>query len=167
MANQVDRAEGVRKLGELIRNIEFAMLTTVDADGHLRSRPMATQKAEFDGDLWFFTHASAPKVEEIEREHNVNVSYAKPEQQRYVSVSGKARVVRDRAKIDELWSPELKAWFPAGTDDPDIALLQVRVEQAEYWDTPSSKMVHLAGFLKAVATGQTYQPGENEKLDLR
>lgn len=141
--NQAARSEGVRKLGEMIKDIEFAMLTTVDEDGTLRSRPMATQQAEFDGDLWFFTRASAPKVDEVEHDHRVNLSYSKPEDQRYISVSGTARMMRDRAKIKELWSPALKAWFPKGVDDPDIALLKVSVERAEYWDSSSSTMTHI------------------------
>ena len=162
-----EHAARVRKLAELIKEIDFAMLTTVEEDGSLRSRPMSTQRREFDGDLWFFTRESAAKVGEIEREHQVNLSYAKPEEQRYVSVSGRAQVGRDRAKIEELWSPELKAWFPEGVDDPDIALLRVAVEHAEYWDSPASAVMHAVGFVKAIATGQTYEPGENEKLELK
>lgn len=166
MDDKAGRDEQIRKLGEMIKEIEFAMLTTVDEDGSLRSRPMATQRAEFDGNLYFFTHASAPKVDEIEREHHVNLSYAKPEDQRYVSISGRAQVIRDRQKIEELWTPELRAWFPEGKDDPDIALLKVTVEKAEYWDSTSSTMAHILGFAKAVATGTTYQPGENEEINL-
>lgn len=165
--NEAGRNESVKKLGAMIADIDFAMLTTAEEDGTLRSRPMSTQQVEFDGDLWFFTRASSPKVEEVEREQHVNVSYAKPEAQRYVSVSGKARLVRDAAKIKELWSPVLKAWFPKGPDDPDLALLKVSVEQAEYWDSPSSKMMHLVGFVKALATGQSYEPSENEKINLK
>ena len=161
-----DRDEAVKKLGAMIKDIEFAMLTTAEPDGTLRSRPMATQQVEFDGVLWFFTHAHAPKVEEIEREHHVNLSYAKPEDQRYVSVSGLARLVRDRKKAEELWNPAYKAWFPKGLDDPELALLKVNVTQAEYWDSSSSAIVHLVGFVKAVATGQQYKPGDNEKINL-
>ncbi len=166
MDNQAGRSEAIRKLGELIEDIDFAMLTTAEADGTLRSRPMSTQQVEFDGDLWFFTRASAPKVDEVRRDERVNLSYAKPEAQRYVSISGTAQIVRDRKKIEELWSPVLKAWFPKGLEDPDIALLKVSVEQAEYWDSPSSTMAHIFGFVKALATGQSYQPGENEKINL-
>ena len=159
--------EDVRKLGEMIKGIKFAMFTTVMPDGTLRSRPMATQEAEFDGDLWFFTDADSAKVHEVEQDRHVNVSYADPDGQRYVSVSGTASVVRDPAKARELWTPAMKAWFPDGPGDPAVALLRVRVQHAEYWDTPSSKMVHLVGFIKAAATGQRYEPGENRKLDLR
>ena len=166
MASQTGRDAAVQKLGAMIKDIKIAMLTTVDADGSLRSRPMATQSTDFDGDLWFFTRADSPKVDEVRRDEAVNLSYAAPAKQRYVSISGTARLVRDRAKAEELWNPLLKAWFPQGLDDPDLALLKVAVEKAEYWDSPSSTMVHLVGFVKALATGQPYKPGENEKIDL-
>lgn len=167
MGETKNRDEQVRKLGSLIKEIEFAMLTTVEPDGSLRSRPMATQQVEFDGDLWFFTKASAPKVDEVEQEHNVNVSFARPDKQHYVSVSGRARLVRDRGKIEELWNPAYKAWFPDGLEDPDLALLKVTAEKAEYWDGQASVVAHLAGFVKAIATGTSYKAGENEKVDLK
>jgi len=161
-----NRSDAVKKLGELIKDIKIAMLTTADTDGSLRSRPMATQTQAFDGDLWFFTREHSGKVDEVQREHQVNVSYAAPSDNRYVSVSGTGRIVTDRAKIKELWSPVLKAWFPKGEDDPEIALIKVTAEKAEYWDAPSGTMVKLIGFVKAIATGKTYEPGENKKLDL-
>jgi general stress protein 26 len=160
------RGEHIRRLAKLIDGIEIAMLTTVDRDGSLRSRPMATQKTEFDGDLWFFTHAGAPKVEETRADEHVNLSYASPSDNRYVSVSGTATLVRDRAKAEELWQPALKAWFPGGLDDPRLGLLRVHVEKAEYWDAPSGMLVQVAGFVKAAVTGQPSRPGENEKLTL-
>ena len=94
------------------------------------------------------------------------MSYADTDGQRYVSVSGTAQLVRDRAKVEELWNPIFNAWFPDGLDDPDLALLKVTVEQAEYWDSPSSKVVQLYGFVKAVATGKRLSDeiGDNEKL---
>jgi general stress protein 26 len=162
----LSRDEQIQKLGELIKDIRIAMLTTALPDGSLRSRPMATQETRFDGTLWFFTQSDAGKVHEIEDDTHVNISYADPKSQTYVSVSGRARVNRDRAKIKELWSAPLRAWFPDGSDDPQIALLQVEVETAEYWDSSSSAMVHLIGMVKAVTTGQSYEPGENEKISL-
>jgi general stress protein 26 len=159
--------QAVEKLARMIHGITYAMMTTVDAEGCMRSRPMATQNTEFDGTLWFFTGASTCKAGEIQRDQHVNLSYAQPEENRYVSVSGRATLVRDRAKIEELWNPAYKAWFPKGKEDPDIALIRVDVDKAEYWDSPSSAMVHVAGFLKAIVTGQRLDyAGENEKLNL-
>jgi general stress protein 26 len=120
------QSDDVKKLAKLIDGIECAMLTTATDDGSLRSRPMATRHArEFDGTLWFFTDADAAKVLEVEHERHVNVSYADPSKNRYVSVSGRASVSRDRAKMRELWDGGVKAWFPNGPDDPKIALLRV------------------------------------------
>lgn len=162
-----ERKEEFQKLQEMIKGIRIAMLTTVDDDGTLRSRPMATHDMEFDGDLWFFTQEHSAKVEEVQREHQVSVSYSDADKQRFVSVSGRAVLVTDPAKIRELWTPYLKAWFPKGIDDPELALLKVSVEKAEYWEGPASKIVQLLGFAKAALTGQQYDVGEHEKLNLQ
>jgi general stress protein 26 len=165
-ASQSSNGEDIKKMAELIKDIKFAMLTTIEPDGTLRSRPMATQDKPFDGTLWFFTEINSGKVSEIQRDHQVNVSYADPSGQKYVSVSGLANVVQDRAKAAELWSPAYKAWFPEGLDDPSLALLKIDVTQAEYWDTPHSAVVRMVGFVKALATGQKYEPGENRRIDV-
>lgn len=166
MDSNTDHNENNKKLRELIKDIRFAMFTTVEEDGTLRSRPMATQEVEYDGDLWFFTYGGAPKVDEVEHNKSVNVSYSDPNNQKYVSVSGTAQLVRDRQKIEELWNPLFKAWFPKGLDEPDLALLKVSIDQAEYWDSPSSKVVRLIGFAKAVLTGKPIgNPGDNEKIE--
>src|SRR5919112_5957683 len=98
MVDHSEREEHIKKLRELIKDIQIAMLTTVTEDGTLRSRPMATQQAEFDGDLWFFTQANSPKVEELWHDRHVNVSYAAPDENRYVSVSGTAHLVQNPEK---------------------------------------------------------------------
>jgi general stress protein 26 len=167
MAESIGRQEGIEKLGKLIKGIKFAMLTTAEADGSLRSRPMATQRTKFDGRLWFFTKESSPKVKEVRGDRHVNVSYADPDDQNYVSVTGTARVVTDRAKIRELWNPAYRAWFPKGVDDPEIALLRVDVTRAEYWDAPSSAMAHLYGMAKAAVTGRPANVGENKKVNMK
>jgi general stress protein 26 len=161
-----DRQDTINKLWELIKDIRIGMMTTQEPDGTLRSRPMANQKVEFDGDLWFFTYASSAKVDEVQRDHQVNISYADPDDNVWVSVSGVAQLSRDRQKMEELWNPVLKTWFPKGLEEPDIALLKVNVTQAEYWDSPSNAMVHLYGFVKSQLTGTPPNPGDHEKLNL-
>ena len=166
MDNNTDHNENNKKLRELIKDIRFAMFTTCEEDGTLRSRPMSTQEVEYDGDLWFFTYGSAHKVEEVQHNQHVNVSYSDPNNQKYVSVSGTAQLVRDRQKIEELWNPLYKAWFSQGLDEPDLALLKVSIDSAEYWDSPSSKVVRLIGFVKAVVTGTPIgNPGDNQKIE--
>lgn len=148
------REQMVAKVAELIKDINMGMMTTEAEDGLLHSRPMATQKTEFDGTLWFFTGRSTGKISEIDWNPEVNLSYAAPGDTKYVSVSGTAEIVEDRAKMAELWSDIYKAWFPQGLDDPDLCLMKVEVTFAEYWDVPSGKMVQVFGFLKALATGE-------------
>lgn len=159
------REESIKKLKELIEDIDFAMLTTLNGE-KLHSRPMSTQQVEFDGDLWFFTSDKTHKVEEIEKDNRVNLAYSKPESNTYISVFGRASLVKDRAKIEELWNPIYKAWFPKGLDDPSLVLLKVTVEEAEYWDSPSSTIVQIVGFIKALATGQQADGGDHGKMKL-
>jgi general stress protein 26 len=144
-------------LWSLIKEARVAMLTSDDG-GTLRSRPMVAAQKTFDGTLWFFTRASAPKASEVNADSAVNVSYASPDENTYVSLSGNASVVRDNAAIAEHWNKGAEAWFPKGKDDPDVALLRVDVTQAEYWDAPSSKMVVGLAYLKSKVTGKP--PGD-------
>src|SRR6187402_2652810 len=129
MAKKADEPEApiekeVRKLRKLIKSARIAMLTTVASDGRLRSRPMASLKGGFDGDLWFVTRSATPKTEEIRENQHVNVAYADPEDERFVSISGLASLVRDPKKVDEVWSRRLRSWFPDGKKDPELALIR-------------------------------------------
>lgn len=166
MTSSTERGD-IEKLASVIQGIGVAMLTTREDDGALRSRPMAAQEKEFDGILWFFTNAFTPKVHEVQQEQHVNVSYSDTQSNRYVSVSGRARLVRDRDIARELWTPAMKAWFPKGLEDPNLGLLRIEVDKAEYWDGPGSAVVQLVGFATAIATGRRYEGGEHEKVDLR
>jgi general stress protein 26 len=157
----------VEKLRDLMKDIKIAMLSTVDGEGKIRSRPMGTQQVEFDGDIWFFVADDSPKAAEIRQQPEVNVSYAAPDANRYVSVSGKASLVDDKDKMEELWNPIFKVWFPDGLDDPRLTLLKVEVEEAEYWEAPSGATGMAAtviGFVQSVVNGEQPEIGENEKL---
>ena len=166
MNNDQTTKENLRKLIDKIKDIDIAMMTTQEPDGMLRSRPMRTMETKEDGVLWFFTGYESAKSQELKQDSHVNLSYAKPGDNLYVSVSGRATLSRDKAKIDELWNPAFKAWFPEGKDDPNIGLIKVTIDHAEYWDAPNSAVVHLIGVAKAVVTGERYQPGDNKKINL-
>lgn len=155
-----------KKLYELIKDVKIAMMTTVDSNGKLHTRPMHSHEADEHGDLWFFTQIDSAKIQEISRDTDVSLGYADPGSQTYVSVSGKAEMVRDKAKIEEKWSEPMKAWFPEGKDDPQIALIRIHPERGEFWDSPSSTVVHLVGYVKAAVTGERADPGDHAKVDL-
>ena len=144
---------GMKKIGELIQDIRIAMMTTAAPDGSFDSRPMATQKMEFDGTVYFLTRQESGKVQELADDSHVSLLYADPGDSKFVSVKGKATVYRDQAKIEELWNPMYKAWFPQGETDPAIAVLRVTVHEAQYWEASSSRLVRGLKYVAAAATG--------------
>jgi general stress protein 26 len=156
------------KVWAMIREVEVAMMVTLDEAGHMRGRPMrAVALKEFSGTLWFFTSQPSPKTEEIRHDDRVLLAYADPDGQNYVAISGTARIVRDIAKQKELWSEPLRTWFPGGPEDPNAALLAVAAEGAEYWDAPSSTFIHAWGYVKSRLTGEPPKAGDNDKVAFR
>jgi general stress protein 26 len=153
------------KVRELVEDIRIAMMTTVDEAGHLVSRPMAALQMDEDGTIWFFTKRSSPKVDQIDNnQHRVNLAFADVGDADYVSISGTADELDDRAKVNELWNPQAKAWFPEGKDDPELILLKVHTDMAEYWNASDSTMVRLFQQATAAITGNPPKMGENAKV---
>ncbi len=146
-------SEGIEKIQELIKDVHIAMLTTVAEDGTLRSRPMANPDNPFDGVLWFVTRNDSGKTDEIRHDSEVLVSYAEPKDGKYIALSGRAAIVRDKGLIHNHWTPAAKAWFPDGPDDPAVALIQVHIDSAEYWEANSSKLVRFTKLALASVTG--------------
>ncbi|MGV3559133.1 pyridoxamine 5'-phosphate oxidase family protein [Larkinella arboricola] len=155
------------RVSKLIEGIRIGMLTTQDGNGNLVSRPMAVMQLDENGDLWFLTKENSPKTDQINDNYKVNVAFADVADASYVSVSGTAQELHDRAKIEELWSPMAKPWFPDGKDDPQLAILKVHIDTAEYWDSTSSRMVRLFEMARAALTGDTYKEGENKIVENR
>lgn len=165
METQQQENAGLAKITEMARSIRIAMMTTIDEQGNLVSRPMACVQMDANGTFWFFTKKSSPKVEQVEQHDNkVNLSFANASNSDYVSISGTAQELDDHAKIDELWSDTTKAWFPKGKDDPELTLLKVHTEMAEYWDSTDSRIVRLFEMARAAVTGNTYKGTDNEKV---
>lgn len=156
------RREGIEKIAELIKDLRIAMLVSLDETGSPRARPMATQDAPFDGTLWFLTAVNSEKVREIANNSRVNVVYANSAASSYLSVTGTATIVDDRARVKEFWNPFMRAWFDS-PEDPDIRLLHVVVDEAEYWDTPGGRIAALISLAKGAITGN----GENMNTENR
>jgi general stress protein 26 len=153
------------ELWERIQENRSAMLTTVEADGMLRSRPMWTQGDSFDGVLWFFTAYDAPMVDELQFNPHVALSYSAPDKSLFVSVTGRAELVYDRAKIEELWNPFAEAWFPEGPGDPTLSLVRVEVERAQYWEDRKPKVLQLAEIALSLVRDRPPESGDEHKLD--
>ncbi len=148
--------EAHAKLWELIKDIRFAMFTTRHTNGHLHSRPMTTQNrgSDKDSSLWFFMSRANGPVDDVSHDPTVNVVYADPGKDSYVSVSGTAEVVEDAAIKEKLWSKMNDAWFPQGPTDPDVALVEVKIVHANYWNVDDSKIVQLFKMATATVTGK-------------
>jgi general stress protein 26 len=155
------------KVKAMVADARIAMLTSMTGSGKHVSRPMAVQDVEFDGDLWFFTYADSDLVEQIGTHPEVNVAFSDQKHNNWISISGAAVRVDDRAQAERLWNPLLKAWFPDGLDTPNLTLVKVHADTAEYWEAAhSSKVVTLLGYAKAAVTGKTPDAGENETVRL-
>ncbi len=152
------------RLNAMIDSVEVAMLTSVGEDGTLHSRPMMVQHAQEDGTVWFFTSRNASAAYESEENCRVNVSYVDAKRSIYISISGTASLSNDREKMAQLWDPRLSAWFPKGLDDPDLRLLCVQIDRAEYWDVAQNALALLAGFARKAITGKTEGIGTHERI---
>ena len=152
----LDPAQARETLWDLIKDIKFAMFTTRHTNGHLHSRPMTTQNSKLDEDasLWFFMDRNDGPVADLMADPLVNLVYADPGADSYVSVSGTAAVVDDDAKVKQLWSKLNEAWFPGGPTDPNLALVEVKIIHANYWDVDDHKIVQLFKIAKAAITGK-------------
>ena len=153
-------------LWDLIKDLRFAMFTTRHGNGHLHSRPMTTQNTKVDEDesLWFFMSKKGDHVADIQADPAVNVAYADPGKDSYVSVSGNAELVEDMAKKQQLWNKMTQAWFPGGPTDPDVGLVRVRITHADYWDVKDNKAVQLFKMAKAAVTGTPPKMGEHAEV---
>ena len=155
---------GVAKLVELTKDIRITMFTTIDAEGHFVSRPMAQQLTEDDGDLWFFAERDSRVIEQINA--NPHVSLTLSSNDTWISIDGDARMVDDSAKAKELWNSFVEAWLPQGPDDPSVVLIKVDAHTAEYWDSPGGRVASLISLVKAKVTGEPYKGTERDTVDL-
>lgn len=166
MSEDITRPQAIQKISELIKDIRIAVLSTVTPEGTIHCRPMATQEAEFKGELLFLTRQESSKTDEIAHQSQVALNYEDSNHQRFVCLSGRASLSKDRATIHELWNPLYRAWFSEGEDDPQITVIRVVVDHAEYWEAPANAVIRGFQLLKAVATKGRSPVGEHQAVSL-
>ena len=160
-ANDDQRREKVRAM---VRDIRNCMFTTLDAQGAMRARPMAAISGpEEDDTIWFFTRADSPKADEIGADGHVLLSFSGPSNA-WLSLSGRAEVMRDVEKQKALWSEMARLWFPKGPESEELTLIAFHPDRAEYWDSPSGAVLFALGYVKAMLTGRVREVGGNEKV---
>ena len=158
-----DNAGNVERAWELMKKIGFAMLVTRDGD-KLRARPMSAYVEREENTIYFLTDARRHKDEEIARNPGINLSFADASSQKYVSLTGTAVVSNDRAKIKELFSTPAKAWWDSA-DDPNIRVLKVTPDDAEFWDSPGT-VISYVKMAAAAVTGTRPDIGKNRKVSM-
>jgi len=162
-----EQNQNVSKLVELVKDIKTCMLITIEKyTDQLAGRPMGISKIEDDGTMWFFTKTTSQKIDEIEQNNQISLAIASESKNIYLMINGKAELSYDSAKMEELWNPIMKAWFPLGLKDPDMILIKVIPSEASYWDSSASKMVVLINMIKAIVTGKEYNEGEYGKIEI-
>lgn len=145
--NPTNNLESIKTVNDLIKDIKVAMFTTISADNKIISRPMQTQEVEFDGELWFLTMKDTEKYQEITSNPNVNLAYAGNS---YVSISGTAQFIEDAAKKKEYWNPIFDKMLDSSYDDPNVVLIKVDADSAEYWDSGNT-LKSVKTFVKKLA----------------
>ena len=158
MEKNLQSEEALKKFKKLATDISVCMFITNNKSEHDHTRPMATIEVDDSGALWFFTDIRSIKVEEVTTEKSVHLTYAHPGKESYMDVWGRAEVITDRETIKAKWKPIVKAWFPRGAEDPNLALLKVTPNDCYYWDSETGKMVQ---FLKIAASIVSERPLAN------
>ena len=156
--------EAIKKLKEMVDDITTCMFCTEVENVPFKTRPMATVDVDDEGNLWFFSNKSSDKNDEIKDNSTVQLLYAKNSDSHFLTVTGKTQIVWDKEKIDELWTPTMKAYFQDGKDDPNISLLKIRPEEAHYWDTINGKMITILKMATSAVTGAQTNIGVEGKI---
>jgi general stress protein 26 len=151
--------EGIQKLRDMVEDINVCMFCTMTPGEYFETRPMATQKVDEQGRLWFLSDKSSDKHQEIKKDRKVQLIYGKPSAYEFLSIKGTAFETRDRKTLDELWTKMAEAWFKGGKDDPNLVAVCVTPKEAYYWDTKHNKMVSLLKIAIATITHKVMDGG--------
>ncbi len=158
--------EGIKKLTELVKDINICMFCTLGHGDYFDTRPMATMQVDDLGRMWFLSDKTSDKHQEIKKDRKVQLIYAKPGSSEFLSVKGTAFETRDRKTLDEMWSKLAEAWFKGGKDDPNLVAICVTPNEAYYWDTKHGKMVSLLKIAVSAVSRKVMDGGVEGQITL-
>lgn len=160
----LNNSEAITKLKELAEDIGTCMFCTELTQTPFNTRPMALREVDEQGNLWFISAASSHKNMEIKQDDKVQLIFAKTSNYHFLSVFGEASIYKDRAKLDEIWTPIAKAWFEEGKEDPEATVIKVRPLESYYWDTQDGKIMSMVKIVTGAITGKSMDGGVEGNL---
>ena len=152
-------------LCKLIKNVKYALLTTTSAEGALHSRPLTTLDWEFDGVAWFLVPRDSRLATELGATPEVNLAYASPADDTFVSLAGRAQVLQDPARAQALWNRWAEMFFPGGPASPEVGVLRVEARSAEYWTGPNDLIEKMTGAARALVAKDPSGLGHHARID--
>ncbi|MEP7142692.1 MAG: pyridoxamine 5'-phosphate oxidase family protein [Ferruginibacter sp.] len=158
--------DGIDKLKELAKSTDICMFATHYSYDSLSARPMSTQDVDDEGALWFFSQASSNINAEIEADSRVQLFYSNKSNAEYLSITGRASILKDEQKARELWTVWVKTWFTEGPDDPNLTIIKVVPDDAYYWDTKHNKMVSMLKIMAGAITGKTMDDSLEGRIEI-
>ena len=156
--------EGIEKLKALAESADMCLFATSLSFDPIPARPMSTRQVDDEGNIWFFSRSTSTKNAEIQRDNRVQLFYSNPGSVEFLNVSGKATIIIDRQKANELWSVWAKTWFPDGIDDPELTLIKVEPLDVHYWDTKNNRMISLLKIVAGAIAGKEMDDGVEGKI---
>jgi general stress protein 26 len=164
MTMQVEQGS-MERLRKMIKDVKYALLTTAAADGSLHSRPLTTLDWDFDGVAWFLVPRDSRLASELTRSPDVNLAYASPEEDTFISLAGRAQVQQNPARARELWNRWAEMFFPDGPESPEVGVLRVEIRSAEYWTGPNDLVEKVAGAAKALLEKDPSGLGHHARIE--
>lgn len=160
--------EALTKVRDLLKHFRSAMMVTRSDNDELHARPMGLlgDASKFEGSLWFFSEDASAKTKELKNDTSVSLIFQSDAHSAYLHLVGDAATVTDRAKMEELYTPLIRTWFPKGLEDPRLTLIRFDADHGQFWDSPGGMLQVLAAFTKAVVTGKPGKSGETGDLEL-
>lgn len=136
-------AKNLRDISAKMKKLDICMFTTVGGLGSMSSRPMSNNgEVEYDGHSYFFTWEKSRLAKDIMANPQVSLSFEAPKQL-FISVAGKARLIRSRSKMEPFWLKELEQWFKEGIDTPGLVMIHVKANRIRYWQKEEQGEVKL------------------------
>ena len=164
MTMQVEQGS-MERLRKMIKDVKYALLTTAATDGSLHSRPLTTLDWDFDGVAWFLVPRDSRLVSELTRSPDVNLAYASPEEDTFISLAGRAQVQQNPARARELWNRWAEMFFPDGPESPEVGVLRVEIRSAEYWTGPNDLIEKVTGAAKALVEKDPSGLGHHARIE--